>query len=170
MAADVAIHVYTDDGAGSPVDGGVAATISFLSIDSALTGLANEQDYPVVVGTRSYEKWVAAVVGATAPDNWLNDFQLWGDGAVMAGTSLLYGFEDTWEAPTDAGSIIAVNDFTSRTASSKGNWHTRAMGDANLVNTGDATKYLVFQLVVASTHAGNQEWTDETIYYSYAEA
>jgi hypothetical protein len=162
--ADVDIHVYT----AGPVDGGSVSGISFLSVDSALSTPASRTSNPISAGDRSYEKWLAAVIGATAPDNWVNDFHVWGDGDVMADTDLYVGFNAAWSDPTNAVSGVAATDFTTYTSAAKGNWHTSGGGDANLVNVGDKTKYLVFQLAVGATHPGGA-WTQEVIYYDYTE-
>ena len=165
MAADVDIHVYT----AGPVDEGAKTAIAFLSIDSGASDVPTQLANKIVSGEVSYEKWMAAVIGATPPDNWCNDFKVWGDGAVMALTVLWYGFENIWANPTNAVSGKATLDFTARTAGDKGNWHTAGNGDPNLVNTGDKTKYWVMQLDVGATHPGGA-WTQEILYYEYVEA
>ena len=165
MAATVEIHVYT----AGPVDEGAKTGIAFLSIDSGDFDLGTRQANKIVAGTRSYEKWIKAVVGATPPANWLNDFHIWGDGAVMANTTLFIGFTAAWANPTNDTSDVAVGDFTAYVVGAKGNWHTAGGGDANLVNPGDATKYCVLQLAVGAGHPGGS-WTQEAIFYDYTEA
>ncbi len=166
MAATVTIRVYT--GAPAGVQSGVQTGISFLSIDSALTLPATRTANPVVAGDRSYEKWMVARVDV-APANWVNDFFVWGDGIVMADTTLFVGVNVAYVQPTDAASGIAVADWTTFVVGGKFSWHTIAGPDANLVNIGDITKYLVMQLFPAAAHAGGA-WTQEVINYEYAEA
>jgi hypothetical protein len=104
-----------------------------------------------------------------APTNWVNNFFTWGDGVVMADSVLYVGVNIPYVQPTDAASAIAVADWTNFVVGGKLTWHTAGGGDANLVNIGDITKYLVMQLAPAAAHAGGA-WTQEVINYEYAEA
>lgn len=161
MAATVSIRVFTGTNAGTmsnPVTG-----IDFSSDDSAENSLAHRQANPITVGGRSYEKWIKARVDV-APDNYVENFRIWGDGSVQANTHLYYGFTATGQTPTDNDSTVATIDFTTATPGSEATWHA-----GQLVNVGDMTQYLVFQLDVdAGASPGN--WQQETINYSYDEA
>ena len=167
MAATVTIRVYT--GAPAGVQSGAQTGISFLSIDSALTTPVSRTDNPIVAGDRSYEKWMVARVDV-APATWVNNFFVWGDGVVMADSTLFVGNNAlVYVQPTDAASGIAVADWTAQVVGAKFTWHTAGGGDANLVNIGDITNFLVMQLFPAAGHAGGA-WTQEVINYQYAEA
>jgi hypothetical protein len=137
--------------------------IDFISADNALNTLGNRQQYPITVGTRSYEKWLKLKIDAV-PSNGVTNFQIWGDGAVTTSTTLYFtGNYITGVTPVSSASSIANANFNSYTAGAKATWDT-----ASYSLTNDTTKYSVFQLdVVASANPGN--WPTETISYSYDE-
>ncbi len=166
MAATITIRVFT--GAPAGVMSGVQTGIDMISDDNDTNTPANRTSNPLVAGDRSYEKWIVARIDV-APDNWANDFHLWGDGGVEADTDLFYGFTAVYAQPTDADSVIAINDWTAAIVAAKANWHTAGGGQANLVNIADLTRYAVFQLDIAGGHAGGN-WTQEVMNYDYTEA
>jgi len=166
MVATIQVSVQTGATAGSPTDG--VAGVDFISADNALNTLPNRQNYPITVGTNSYEKWVRLKI-ATPGANYTNNFKIWGDGAVTTSTTLAFtcGIV-TYTQGTTATSVIADKNFVNFTAlaAAKGTWDTTTYWQTN---TGSYTKYAVFQLQVgADCLPGN--WTQETISYSYDEA
>lgn len=161
MAATVTIRVYT--GASAGTESGAVSGIDLISADNATNSTANRQAYPITAGDRSYEKWIKARVDV-APDNYVNNFQLWGDGAVQQSTSLYVGKTAAGVTPTSGDSSVATNDWTSYLTGSRFAWHA-----TNMTGVGSTTDFAVFQLdTLASAAAGN--WTQETINYSYDEA
>ncbi len=166
MAATITIRVRT--GAPAGVQSAAVTGIDLISADNAVNTPANRTSNPLVAGDRSYEKWIEARIDV-APDNWANDFHLWGDGGVEADTDFFYGFTAVYAAPTDADSVIAINDWTAAVVAAKANWHTAGGGQANLVNIGDVTRHAVLQLDIAVGHAGGN-WTQEVMNYDYTEA
>lgn len=162
MAALLQLSVQTGAGAGSatePVTG-----IDLISADNATNTLANRQANPITVGTNSYEKWIRLKI-ISAPQNYVQNFSVWGDGAVDQSTSLMFtGAYVTYQQGTTAASTIANRTFTQYTAAAKAQWDATSYSQ-----TGSYTKYIVFQLQVGAT-AGPGNWTQETINYSYDEA
>jgi hypothetical protein len=161
MAATVTIRVFTTATAASM--SGPQTGIDLISADNSLNSIGNRASYPITAGTNSYEKWLKARVDA-APDNYVKNFALYGDGAVQAETTLYVG--KTADAATPAASVssIATNDWASYVASAKFDWHA-----ASIASIGDLTDFAVFQLATtASAAAGN--WQQETINYSFDEA
>lgn len=160
MAATVTIRCYTETNAGTA--SAAISGIDLISADNATNSTANRQTNPITANTKSYEKWLRAYVD-TAPDNAVDNFQIWGDGAVQASTSLYIGVTATGVTPTSGDSSVATNDFTSQTAGNKFAWHA-----TNMTGAGSTTDAIVFQLDVdADASAGN--WTQETLSYSYDE-
>jgi hypothetical protein len=160
MAATLGLHVYT--GASAGTESGVVTGIDLISADNATNSLANRQANPITVGTSSYEKWLKLKISAT-PDNAVSNFLVWGDGGVDTSTDLEVGVTASGATPTDGGSTVATNDFTTYTSGNKLTW------DAGpYTNTNDTTDYLVFQLNVDSD-ASPGNWTQETVSYSYDE-
>ncbi len=161
MAASVTIRVNTAASAGT--ESPAVTGIDLISADNATNSLENRVANPVQAGSNSYEKWVTARVDE-APDNYVSDFEAWGDGSVQSSTTLNAGVTATGATPTSSTSSVATNAWTSYTSGAKLNWHA-----TNLTGVGSTTQFLVFQLVVdADAAAGN--WTQETINYSYNEA
>jgi hypothetical protein len=161
MAATVTIRVNTGNAAGTESD--ARTGIDLISADNATNSSANRAANPITAGNKSYEKWLTAKVDA-APDNYVDTFEVWGDGAVQSSTSLYIGKTDTGGTPTSADSGVATNDFTGYTSGNKFDWHS-----TDLTATNSVTEFLVIQLDVdADAAAGN--WTQETINYSYNEA
>ena len=161
MAATVSIRVNTGASAGS--QSSTVTGIDLISADNATNSLTNRQNNPITAGNSSYEKWLTAYVDA-APDNYVENFQVWGDGSVQATTTLFLGITQTGVTPTSADSSVATNDFTTYTSGNKLTWHS-----TQLTGTGSTTDFLVFQLDVgAGADAGN--WSQETVNYSYDEA
>lgn len=161
MVATVVVSVSY--GAGPTVADSVSG-IDLISADNGTNSLANRQANPITVGNNSYEKWVRLKVTAR-PDNYVQNFQIWGDGAVMTSTTLKFTTAYvTYQQGTTAASTIANTTFTAFTSANKATWDS-----ASYTNTNDYTKYTVFQLQVdATANPGN--WTQETISYSYDEA
>lgn len=161
MAATVTIRVNT--GASAGTQSGAVSGIDLISADNATNSAANRQAYPITAGGKSYEKWLTARVDV-APDNYVNNFQLWGDGAVQQSTALYVGKTDTGVTPTSNDSTVATNDWTQQTSGGKFAWHA-----TNMTGVGSVTDFAVFQLDVnADADAG--DWTQETINYSFDEA
>ncbi len=161
MAATVTIRVNT--GASAGTESGSVSGIDLISADNATNNLTNRQDNPITAGDRSYEKWLTAKVDAP-PDNYVADFEVWGNGSVDANTTLYVGVIATGATPTTGDSSVATNDYTSYTSGAKFSWHT-----ARLSATNDTTDFLVLQLDTAeAASAGN--WSQETVNYSYLEA
>ena len=162
MAAEVGIYVYTE--ADAATESSASQTgIDLCSADTDLNTTTNRQTYPITAGEKSYEKWTKAKT-ITAPDNYCENFALWGDGGIQASTTMYVGTLATGTTPTSATSAVAVNTWTNYTASATFIWNA-----AQLTATGSTTDYAVYQLnVEAAADAGN--WTQETINYSYDEA
>jgi hypothetical protein len=160
MPAALSLRVYTGTNAGT--ESSAVTGIDLISADNATNSLGNRQANPITVGTNSFEKWLKLKVD-TAPANAVTNFQVWGDGSVMANTTLNYGFTATGATPTASTSTVATTNFTTATAAAKAQWDT-----ASLTALNATTRYLVFQLAVDS-NAGPGNWTQETINYSYDE-
>jgi hypothetical protein len=161
MAASLSVRVYTGSSAGT--ESGVVTGVDFISADNATNSLANRQANPITVGTNAYEKWLKLKVD-TAPANSVANFKIWGDGAVMTSTTLMWtGQYITGTTPTTGTSSIANTTFNNFTAGNKGTWDTNSYTATNAT-----TRYSVFQLQVASD-AGPGNWTQETISFSYDE-
>ena len=161
MAATVTIRVYTSTNAAT--ESGAVSGIDLISADNATNSPANRSANPITAGSRSYEKWIKARVDV-APDNYVNNFELWGDGAVQSSTTLYLGKTNTGVTPTDSDSTVATNNWTSYLTGSRFAWHA-----TNMTGIGSTTDYAVFQLDVDSDAAAGN-WTQETINYSYDEA
>ena len=161
MAATVTIRVNT--GASAGTQSGAVSGIDLISADNATNSATNRQTYPITAGGRSYEKWITARVDV-APDNYVNNFELWGDGTVQSSTDLYVGKAVAGVTPTNSDSSVATNDWTQQTSGGKFAWHA-----TNMTGIGSVTDFAVFQLdVAADAAAGN--WTQETINYSFDEA
>lgn len=161
MAATVSIRV--NYGADAGTESNTVTGVDLISADNATNSEANRAANPITAGNKSYEKWLTAHVDA-APDNYVDTFEVWGDGTVQSSTSLYIGKTDTGVTPTSADSSIATNDFTGYTSGNKFDWHA-----TDLTGVGSVSEFLVMQLDVdADAAAGN--WTQETINYSYNEA
>lgn len=161
MAASLSLRVYT--GASAGTQSSAVTGIDLISADNATNSLANRQSNPVTVGTNSYEKWLKLYID-TAPANGVTNFKVWGDGGVQTSTSLLFtAAYVTGATPTNATSAVANTTFTNFTSGNKATWDS-----ASYSATGATTKFLVFQLQVASD-ASPGNWTQETVNYSYDE-
>jgi len=161
MAATVTIRVQYGEAPGTMSD--AVSGIDLCSADSAVNSEENRASNPVSLGARSYEKWLRARVDE-APDNYVKDFKIWGDGACQENTELYYGITDTYTTPTDGNSSVAVTSFETAVSGSKATWD-----ESELTEVGDLTDYLVLQLDVGgSATPGN--WTQETLNYQYTEA
>jgi len=161
MAATVTIRVNT--GASAGTQSGAVSGIDLISADNATNSSANRQAYPITAGGKSYEKWLTARVDV-APDNYVNNFQWWGDGTVQQSTALYIGKTNSGVTPTSNDSTVATNDWTTYTSTSKFAWHA-----TNMTGIGSVTDFAVFQLDVnADADAG--DWTQETLNYSFDEA
>lgn len=161
MVASLSVRVYT--GASAGTESTVVTGIDFISADNATNSTANRQANPITVNTNSYEKWVKLKVD-TAPANAVTNFKIWGDGAVDTSTTLMFtAAYQTGIQPTATTSTIANTTFTNFTANNKATWDSASYSATNAT-----TKYVVFQLQVAST-ANPGNWTQETINYSYDE-
>ncbi len=161
MAASLSLRVYTSTNAAT--ESAVVTGIDLISADNATNSLANRQANPVTVGTLSYEKWVKLKVD-TAPANGVTNFKIWGDGAVMTSTTLMFtaGYI-TGATPVTTTSSVANTTFANFTSGNKATWDA-----ASYTATNATTKYSVFQLQVAAD-AGPGNWTQETVNYSYDE-
>jgi hypothetical protein len=161
MAATVTIRVNTGTNAGT--QSGAVSGIDLISADNATNSAGNRSTYPITVNTSSYEKWITARVDV-APDNYCNNFQLYGDGTVQSSTSLFVGKTSTGVTPVNTDSTVATNNWTGYTSTSQFAWHA-----TNMTGVGSVTDFAVFQLDVDSDAAAGN-WTQETINYSYDEA
>lgn len=162
MAATVTIRV--DYGAGPTTSGSITG-IDLISADNADNSIENRTTNPITIGNRSYEKWVKAYVDVV-PDNKVENFQVWGDGAVDAGTTLYIGSTGSgnYTTPVATASAVATTDFTVCTSGSKFSWSS---GSINGV--GAVSDYLVVQLLTeAGASVGN--FTTETLSYSFDES
>lgn len=161
MVAALTLRVYTGSAAGT--ESSAVTGIDLISADNATNSLGNRQANPVSVNTNSYEKWLKLKID-TAPANAVTNFQIWGDGAVQTSTELFFtGAYVTGTTPVATTSTIANANFETYTAGNKATWDS-----ASYTATNATTKYVVFQLQVASDcNPGN--WTQETINYSYDE-
>ena len=149
MAADVSIRVYTATDAGTESAG--ISGIDFISADNATNSLANRAANPITAGSKSYEKWIKAYVD-TAADNYVDNFQLWGDAAVQSSTALYVGKTATGVTPTSGDSSVATNAFTTYTSGNKFAWHATQM-----TGVGSTTDFAVLQLDIDSDcDAGRQ--------------
>lgn len=160
MAASVSVRCYTETNAAT--ESAAISGIDLISADNATNSTANRQANPITAGDSSYEKWLRAYVD-TAPDNAVDNFQIWGDGAVQATTDLFIGKTATGVTPTSGDSSVATNDFTSQTAGNKFAWHA-----TNMTGAGSTTDAIVFQMDVGATAAAGN-WGQETLSYSYDE-
>jgi hypothetical protein len=161
MAASLSLRVYT--GASAGTQSAAVTGIDLESADNATNSLGNRQANPVTVGTNSYEKWLKLYVD-TAPANGVTNFKIWGDGAVMTSTTLMFtAAYVTGATPTTATSSVASTTFANFTSGNKVTWDA-----ASYTATAATTKYAVFQLQVAAD-AGPGNWTQETVNYSYDE-
>lgn len=159
MAATVTLLVYFNTNLSSV---GPVAGIDFISADNGYYSSGNRTTYPITRGTRSYEKWLRCRIDA-APDNYVSNFRVWGDGAVQSSTVLYIGKTSTGVTPTNSTSSVATNNFTNYTSGNKFSWHSTSMS-----SVGSLTSFLVLQLRVNSDAVvGN--WTQEQLSYSYDE-
>jgi hypothetical protein len=161
MAATVTIRVNT--GATASTESGAVSGIDLISADNATNSPANRSANPITANEKSYEKWITARVDV-APDNYCNNFELWGDGAVQSSTTLYLGKTATGVTPTSADSTVATNAWTTYQATGKFAWHA-----TNMTGVGSTSDFAVFQLDVDSDAAAGN-WTQETLNYSYDEA
>lgn len=161
MAAVLTVRVYT--GTNAATESSAVTGIDLISADNATNSLANRQANPITVGLNSYEKWLKLKVD-TAPANAVENFLIWGDGAVQANTTLDFAGEvAAGVTPVATTSVVATTDFTTCTSGAKCQWDAGSYTAQN-----DTTEYAVFQLQVASG-ASPGNWTQETINYSYDE-
>jgi len=161
MTAALSLRVFTGAAAGTM--SAARTGIDMISADNDTNSLGNRQAHPVPVGTRSFEKYVALRVD-TAPDNACANFKIWGDGAVAANTSFLFGVTATPATPVSTASSVATTDFTTVTSGAKADWDT-----GSYATVGDLTQYAVFQLSAGGT-ASPGNWGAEVIYYSFDES
>ena len=165
MAATITIRVDYEAG---PTTSAAITGIDLISADNASNSLANRTANPITIGDRSYEKWLKAYVDA-APDNLVENFQVWGDGAVDANTTLYIGATGSgnYTTPVATASAVATTDFTVCTSGSKFSWSSGSIHDVAAVSD-----YLVFQLDTTGGGASVGNWgaPGETISYSYDES
>lgn len=160
MAASLSVRVYTSTG---PTESGAVTGIDLISADNATNSLANRQANPITVATNSYEKWIKLKVD-TAPANAVTNFKIWGDGAVMSSTTLVFtAAYVTYQQGSTVTSTIANTTFTNFTSGNKATWDSASYSATNAT-----TKFVAFQLQVASDAAAGN-WTQETVSYSYDE-
>jgi hypothetical protein len=167
MVATVGLFVYT--GASAATESTVQTEISFLSIDSALTGSGDRASNPVTCGTNSYVKHLRLKF-TVAPDNAVTNFLVWTDGSGTANVGLRGKLaQGTGGATPGSGDATPVAtamtgdaDAYTWTSGAKGQWDSASYSTINYV-----TKALLLQLQpAAGANPGN--WT-ETISYSYDE-
>ena len=161
MAATVTVRV--DYGAGPTTSGSITG-IDLISADNAANSLANRTTYPITIGNRSYEKWVKAYI-EVAPDNKVENFRAWGDGAVQANTTLYIGSTGSgnYTTPVATASAVATTNFTVCTSGSKFLWSS-----GSIKGVGAVSNYLVIQLDSGTGNVGN--WQTEQISYSFDES
>ena len=161
MAASLSIHKYT--GTNAATESAAVTGADLISADNATNSLANRQANPISVGSNSYETWLKLKVD-TAPTTQVANIQCWGDGSVATSTTLMVqGNQITGVTPTAATSSVAVTTWANYTAGNKLLW------DAGpYTSTNQTSRYLVFQLQVASTRAPGA-WTQEAVSYTYDE-
>ena len=99
------------------------------------------------------------------PDNKVENFQVWGDGAVDAGTTLYVGSTDSYTTPVATASAVATTDFTVCTSGSKFSWSSGSIHDEGAVSD-----YLVVQLLTVSETASVGNWTTESLSWSFDES
>lgn len=163
MTAVVQVSVST--GSGPTVTNNVSG-IDLISADNATNSSGNRLQYPITVGTNSYEKWVRLYI-ASGVSNYVQNFKIWGDGSVDSSTTLAFtAGVVTYTQGTTSTSVVATSSFTTYTSGNKADWDTTQY-TAGVIPT--HTKYAVFQLQVGAT-ASAGTWSTETINYSYDEA
>ena len=161
MAATISIRVFT--GANAATMSEAVSGVDFISGDNATNSSANRLANPIAAGENSYEKWIKARIDV-APDNYVKDFKVWGDGAVEENTHLYYGRVESGATPEASKSSVAIHSSSSVVASVKGDWDA-----TERVAVGELTEYLVFQLCVEEV-ASPGNWTQETVNFEYTEA
>lgn len=163
MAATVTIRVTT--GSGGSAQSAAVTGIDLISVDNPDNSAANRAANPITAGASSFEKWIRARVDV-APDNQVNNFQLWGDGAVQANTTLFLGKSagSVLTAPVNSDSTVAINDWTTYVTGTRFAWHA-----TNMTGVGSVSDHSVFQLDIDGTAAAGN-WTQETINYSFDES
>lgn len=162
MVASLSVRVWT--GASAGTESSAVTGIDHISADNATNSSGNRTSNPVIVGTRAYEKWVALHID-TAPANSVSNFQLWGNGTSMTGTTMhVTGQQATGATPTSGDSTVATDDWTQYTAGNKMNWDTGSYSA-----TDATTQYAVFQLEVGVSAAGGNR-TQDVYLYSYDES
>ena len=163
MAATVTIRV--DYGAGPTTSGSITG-IDLISADNADNSLLNRTTNPITIGDRSYEKWVKAYIDVV-PDNKVENFQVWGDGAVDAGTTLYIGSTGSvnYTTPVATASAVATTDFTVCTSGSKFSWSS-----GSITGVGVVSDYLVIQLDTTDGVASVGNFTQEIFSYSFDES
>lgn len=161
MAAGLSVRVWTGSGAGT--ESAAVTGVDYISADNASNSLSNRQTYPITVGARSYEKWLALHVD-TAPANDVSNFQVWMDGTMDTSTTMYFqGQYVTGATPTNGVSTVATTDMSSYTSGNKAAW------DTNSYTATDATtQFLVQQLSVDATK-GPGAMTQEIFSWSYDE-
>jgi len=165
MAATVTMRVVY--GAPPGTTSGSITGVDFESADNAENSLANRLANPIIVGNRSYEKWLKAYV-EVAPDNKVENFECWGDGEVEANTTLYLGkiSSGSYSQPVTTPSTVATVDWTVCTSGSKYNWSSGSIHDVGAVSD-----FVVFQLdVEADADPGNWANGGEQINYEYDES
>jgi len=162
MAASLSVRVWT--GASAGTESSAVTGIDHVSADNATNSSANRTANPVLIGSRAYEKWVALHID-TPPANSVSNFQLWGNGTSMTGTTMhVTGQQVTGVTPTSGDSTVATDDWTQYTAGNKMNWDTGSYSA-----TDATTQYAVFQLEVGLGAAGGDRNQDVYL-YSYDES
>jgi len=163
MSATVTLRVVTGAIPGST--SGSITGIDLISADNATNSLENRVANPITVGECSYEKWLKAYV-EVAPDNKVENFQTWGDGAVQSNTTLYVGNADSgsYAQPVNTASTEATIDWTVCTSGSKYVWSSGSIHDVEAVSD-----FLVFQLSTEA-EATPGSWAQEQINWSYDES
>jgi len=133
-----------------------------ISADNATNSPANRTANPITAGENSYEKFCQLYVD-TAPDNYVENFEAWGDGGVQANTTLVCKVTASYTTPVTTA-MSGSSNWTSYTSGGKLTWHAGQLTAQDAV-----TNYLVFQLQTTVSAAAG-DWTQEIVNYSYDEA
>jgi len=164
MVATVNLHVFT--GANAATESAAVTGIDLISADNATNSLANRQANPVTIpaaGTNySFEKWIRAKI-AVVPDNYVQNFQFWTDGAFDTGVGINVGTNAAGVTPIATVSTIATTDGTTYVSGAKLAWHAGQLSALNAT-----TDALVLQMAVGTT-AVQGNVTQESLNYSYDE-
>jgi len=158
------IVVVQRSGIGYSASDVAKALFYFLPIDSNVEEPAdNPVEAPAAGTVYSYELWLKFRVDV-APSTQCNEFKIWTSGSLTLGNNITINTTDisTYTAPVNSksnkGTRADVTDYTSENKLSIA---------GTLVNIGDVSNYMVFQLELSSLAVAGDE--NFTIYYQYTE-